>query len=167
MRRTSGQHAIVAAIGGGFIPERGTPVGGHELGHGTYRTRCVHADGRVISVITHGPGNGWQAGKVARIQRSGPWHEEIPVGDGRSFRDVRAWLNAHEPGREEPFCGGDPIPQVRPLDGREREILGRIIRDIFRAVDTGKGAEIQCLLDLEQWELYRLHEIRAVLDARD
>lgn len=167
MKRLAGQLAIMAAVGGGLIPEAGTPIGGHDQGDGTYHTRCVHPDGRQLLVIT-GRGDGWQAGPVRRIVRSGPWSQEIPPGDGRSFRHVRDWLNIHEPGREEPYCGGEPQRQARPLDGRERDILCRVLRDIQTAIREKRHDDLYRVLTwFDQAEVYRLAEVFAVIDPRD
>lgn len=167
MKRQTGQLAVMAAVGGGLLPEADTPAGGHEQPDGTYHTRCVHPDGRQLLIIT-GFGDGWHAGPIRRIVRSGPWSQEIPPGDGRSFRHVRDWLNIHEPGREEPYCGGEPMRQPRPLDGRERDILCRILRDIQQAIREKRQDDLYRVLRyLDQGETYRLAEMYSVLDARD
>ncbi len=168
MRRTSGQLAIMAAVGGGFLPEAGTPTGGRDQGDGTFRTRMLHRDDGRELVITTRPGDGWQAGAVLRVERAGPWREDIPAGAGRSFRDVRAWLDAHTPGREEPYCTGQPTRQPRALDGRERDILCRILRDIQRTIRERRHDDLYRVLTwLDQNEVDRLSEVFAVLDPRD
>ncbi len=163
----TGQLAIYAAVGGGFRPADGTPIGGRKQDDGTYHTWLGHPDGRELLIIT-GRGDGWQAGKIVRIVRSGPWSSDIPPGDGRTFHHIRDWLLIHEPEREEPYCGGDARRQSRALDGRERDILCRILRDIQRAIREKRHDDLyRVLTPFSQAEVDRLTEVFPVIDPRN
>ncbi len=173
MRRTTGELAYWAAIGGGFLPLIGNNRGrnpwwcGVEQPDGTFLTVLVHADGRSMAIRTR-RGDGWQRGKLVRVVTGGPWLGPMGAATVDRWQDVRRLLRDHEPGREHPYCGGAPIRQPRALDGRERDILYRILRDIERAL---RDPEAQRLLGrvlfIDQKEVYRLMEMQVILDGRD
>lgn len=175
MRRTSGQLAYFSAIGGGFVPlfGGGIPFGEHSqsgIGQadGTYVTVMVHGDGRSLAIRTAGPGNGWQRGRFVRAVAGGEWLGPMGAATVTRWQDVRRLLADHQPNREHPYCGGAPIRQPRALDGRERDILTRILRDILRAAEDAEGwRRLQGVVPVDVDEVYQLMEMRAVLDARD
>lgn len=134
---------------------------------GPYSVRFDHADGREM-VVTTGAGNGWQAGRLRTAVPTGPWRLARLV-TCTSVSQVRRLLLEHEPDRESTYeCGGGvPIRQVRALDGREREIVARILSDIIRACRSGGEQELLLrLIRLDGDEARRLLEIRAVLETR-
>lgn len=175
VRRTSGQLAYLAAIGGGFAPllGGGIPYGEHSQsgvgqGDGTYVTTLVHADGRSLAIRTAGRGDGWQRGRFVRAVAGGQWLGPMGAATVTRWQDVRRLLADHHPAREHPYCGGAPIRQPRALDGQERDILTRILRDILRAAEDGETwRRLQNLVHVDVDEVYRLMELRAVLDPRD
>lgn len=162
----------MAAIGGGFQPtEEGWQRTGIEQGDGTFRTRMTHhkADDHRTLTITTQAGDGWQLGKLVRFVADGPWvptTEGILVRQFMRWQDVRALLKAHEPGREDLYCGGAPIRQPRRLDGRERDILCRVLSDIRRAIRE-RPDDLRRLVHIDRDDDFRLAEMYAVLDGRD
>lgn len=170
MRATSGHLAVMSAVGAGFLPLTFGPYqfGGEgvEQGDGTCMTVLAHRDGRTMTVRTE-RGNGWQRGRLVDAVAGGPWNLPYDGWRVHDWRGVRVWLNDHEPGREEPYCGGPWPRQPRALDGRERDILCRIIRDIERCCrDRDLQERLLSLVRLEGDEAYRLLEIATVLNAR-
>jgi hypothetical protein len=169
VRRTTGALAYWSAIGGDFLPLiAGPEYAGVDQGDGTYVTVLAHADGRTLALRTR-RGDGWQHGPFVDAVGGGPWRAPVGGRCVKAWRGVRLMLVNHDAGREEPYCGGPPTRQPRPLDGRERDILCRILRDIERALRDG-GEQQQRLLDVvdvEQSEVHRLLEMRVILDARD
>jgi hypothetical protein len=169
VRRTTGELAFWSALGAGFLPmQPGMDYNGVDQGDGTYVEVLAHADGRTLAIRTR-QGDGWQHGRLVVAIAGGPWR--LP-GDSRTVHDwrgIRVWLNDHDPGREEPYCGGPWLRQPRPLDGRERDILGRILRDIERALREGGEAQERLLsvIHVDQVEVNRLLEMQVILDARD
>lgn len=165
MKSTTGALAMWSAIGADFMPLlRGGP-GGVDQGDGTYVTVLAHPDGRTLAIRTK-RGDGWQLGKLVSAHAGGPWRTLINVT--RWWRDVREMLDVQDPGRENPYCGGRPIRQPRPLDGRERDILCRILRDIEGALREGGDRQRRLLsvVHVDQEEVHRLLEMRVILDAR-
>lgn len=169
MKSTSGALAMWSAIGGDFMPLLRGGHGGVDQGDGTYVTVLAHPDGRTIAIRTK-RGDGWQLGKLVNAVAGGPWRRVD--GESRtvhSWRGVRIWLNEYDPGREEPYCGGEWLRQPRPLDGLERDILCRILRDIEGALREGGDRQRRLLsvVHVDQEEVHRLLEMRVILDARD
>jgi hypothetical protein len=169
MRRTTGALAFWSAIGGDFMPLHDLPDrNGVGQGDGTYIIVMAHRDGRTLAIRT-GQGDGWQPGSLVSVTAGGPWNLRYDSRKAHSWEGVRVWLADHEPGREEPYCGGPWPRQPRQLDGRERDILCRILSDIERALREGGDRQQQLLsvFCVEQQEVHRLLEMRVVLDARD
>lgn len=166
MRHTSGRLALMSAIGGGFVPAGGRTHEGVDQGDGTYLTRTRHGDGRELDIVTK-HGDGWQLGKFVSATVAGPWRAGVRNLEASDWWHVRQMLALHDPSREQPYCGGQPQRQARRLDGRERDILGRILRDIDRACrDEQSQQRLLSVISIEQEEVFRLAEIAAVLDAR-
>lgn len=170
MRRTSGQLALMAAMGGGFkvvSPYETWTYSGEDQSNGTYLTQTRNDDGRSIA-ITSRAGDGWQLGTLVHAVATGPWRVPADALTVTTWRGVRALLAQHEPGREEPYCGGEAMRQPRALDGRERDILVRILNHIrWACTDRDAQAQLLRVIPLERDEAFRLVEIAAVLDARD
>lgn len=169
MKRTSGDLAFWSAVGGGFLPMHpGTDRTGVKQGDGTYVTVLAHPDGRTLAIHTR-RGDGWQHGPFLHAVAGGPWRAPVGGRAVKKWQGVRLMLANHDPERAQPYCLGDPVPQPRPLDGRERDILSRILRDIERALRD--GGEIQkrllSVVYVAQEEVMRLMEMQVILDARD
>ncbi len=168
MKRGSGEHAVYAAVGAEFLPV--DPAARHAFGwcgvrqeDGTVLVAMRHKDGRQIDVYSR-PGNGWHLGRMVRAEATGDgWRLDgaEPVTDRLS--GVRAWLLAHEPDREEVYDGQQAARQPRALDGRERDIICRILRDLINLARDGKPAPVY--VDGKEWA--RRIEARIVLYPRD
>jgi hypothetical protein len=163
--------AFMSAVGGGFTPLTPGPwywgTEGVAQGDGTYVTVLAHPDGRTIAIRTK-RGDGWQRGEFLHALAGGPWRAPFGGRAVKKWRGVRLMLDNHDPGREEPYCGGPWIRQPRALDGRERDILCRILRDIQRCIgDPVFQRRLLDLIYIDQSEVYRIQEMQAVLDARD
>lgn len=169
MKRATGELAFWSALGGGFLPmHQGTGRDGVEQGDGTFVTVLAHPDGRSLAIRTR-RGDGWQHGTFVAAVAGGPWRAPVGGRAVKKWQGVRLMLANHDPEREQPYCLGDPIRQPRPLDGRERDILGRILRDIERALRAGGEVQdrLMSVVYVEQEEVMRLVEMQVILDARD
>lgn len=169
MKHTTGSLAFWTAIGGDFMPiTGGVDRNGVDQGDGTYVTVLAHPDGRTIALRTR-HGDGWQPGRLVAAVIGGPWRNMARPETVTNWRDLRMLLDYQQPGRELPYDLSDPIRQPRALDGRERDILGRILRDIERALREGGDTQQRLLsvIDIDQQEVNRLLEMRVILDARD
>ncbi len=169
MKNTTGALALWAAVGADFMPIISYGPDGVEQGDGSYVTVLAHPDGRTIALRTE-RGDGWQHGPLMSAVAGGPWRlPKLVRRRAEDWKRVRTWLNLHDPGREEPYCGGAPVTQPRELDGRERDILCRILRDIENALREGGDRQEQLLwsVHIDQEEVNRLLEMRAILDPRD
>ncbi len=157
----------MAAIGAGFRPDPASGVTGVlDEEDGAYVTVCTHPDGRVITLETR-EGDGSQRGDLVHAGYRGPWGFDKEHWGDSTPEGGRETLEQFEPDRESPYCGGRPITQARQLDGRERDILCRILRDITNACrDPDRQALLLRVIHLEQAEAPRLMEIRTVLEPR-
>lgn len=168
MKPTTGVLALMAGIGGGFRPaDNRLPHEGVDQGDGTYMTEVRHQDGRTLTLTTR-PGNGWQLGALISAVAGGSWNAPEQALTCVRWQQVRALLALHEPGRDEPYCGGEPIRQARALTGRERDILCRVLRQVLTACTTRERyEELSRLVYVESVEMGQLAEIMTVLNARD
>jgi len=167
MRRTSGEHAITAAVGAGFWPDVAVRPGEAAKVDNLRVVWMDHPDGRLLR-FTVGVGDGWQHGDLVKVEGSGDWAPDVTDRVARTLPELRAMFVAHEPDREQVYDGSDGIPQVRELDGRERDILCRILQDVQRCLsDPARRERLQPLICLDEPEWPRLAEMAAVLDPRD
>lgn len=163
MKRTTGALAYWSAVGGDFLPiiDGGT-WDGVQQADGTYVTVLAHPDGRTIALHTR-RGDGWQPGRFMYAIAAG--EHGIWVID--RWTEVRVWLLEYDPEREQPYCLGEPARQPRPLDGRERDILCRILGDIERACrDRETQQLLLSVVCVDPEEIYRLLEVKTILNPR-
>lgn len=169
MRPSTGHLAAVALFAAGFdANDQRWWLWDEQRPRGPYSVTFLHPDGREMQVTT-GAGNGWQPGRLRTAVAGGPWNVTSPL-ECTTPAQVRRLLAEHEPDREQTyqFGGGTPIRQARALDGRERDILCRILSDIIRACRTRESQDLPLrALHLEGDEARRLVEMRTVLETRD
>lgn len=179
MKRSSGTHAITAAYGAGFqLPGLSLPGGEEYSQPGRRLVRMKHPDGRqlLIAVKLDDPQFGDpQYGDLIEIYAASetPDAWKVPF-DERSrvvntLDELLALLAEHDPDREFPYSGEDPLPQVRELDGRERDILTRVLSDLRSAwIDPACRSILQRVVRIDgDAEVLRMIEMIAVLDPRD
>jgi hypothetical protein len=172
VKPSTGKLAIMAFHGAGFSlteeTHQAATYDGIPAGDGTFVSHLKHvSDGRGATIRTR-KGDGWQLGRLIHADGTNPDHWNTSDLRQTTPAGVRRMLAAHDPARELTYAQWPAIRQARPLDGRERDILCRILSDVLRAVDDPEFQQtLLRVIRLEGHEVGQLYEMRTVLETRD